>query len=831
MNVRPYAEAAWQYRRAGWVGVIPVGYGPRKKNPPIKGYTGWAGADPSGADVQAWVDGKEGAWNIGLHLPPGIVVPDVDAYNGGEESLQRLAAAVGYGLPATWSSTARGEHSPSRHRFYRATLPEGRVWRDHPGGDKSGIDALHVGHRYAVVWPSIHPGGDPYHWYDPDGEPYEDVPEPGWMTTLDPAWVEILSKPGEPLPGTAADDATTMAALGRFRSATGPDGSGRPCRIVGKLLRGELTRIEAAKDRESAGGLHNPGQLYALAALGLEGHAGVRVALSQHQAAYVQARMMYRGETEQFADADWWRMFRGAVGKWLTAAGGVTVDRCDCDGPASGPAAAATAAATAAGELAGVAVVVREPGGLDDQWAGVDLSAPPPPAELVPAGAAGGGSTDPDEAFWSARKVLWHVRQFATARYASPWAALGVVLARVVAATPPQVQLPNIVGGYGSLNLFTALVARPGGGKGAAEGVAEECLEIDPRRSGAMTNFPTYALGSGEGLAHMFMKRNKPSRSEPNPEAWQYNTSALVTIAEIDTMTALQNRQGSTLGGQLRQAAMGEQLGFFYVDKDKRMPVPKHSYRLCLVAGVQPKRAQALLDDAGGGTPQRFVWLPATLDPGTLPAPEDMPEEPEPLLWVAPAWPVAQVRAGMARTVMPLPPVAVEHTITLRRLHAEDQGDPLDGHVNFVRLKVAAALAILDGRAEVDEDDWALSGVVMARSAHTRQRIVDELAAERREANTAAAEAEAHKTIIVADRVDQKDRQQVAATIRNKLAKVAGSGDGWLARAVLRKSVAGKVREFFDPVLDGLASSGELEMREIEYHGRAGVEYRLAKRG
>ena len=322
---RPYADAALRYRRAGWAGVIPVGYGPRRKNPPIKGYTGWAGADPSGADIHTWTEGAEGSWNIGLHLPVGIIVPDVDAYNGGDKTLDRLVHTVGEPLPPTWSSTSKGEHSPSRHRFYQATLPAGRVWLDHPGGDKSGIDALHIGHRYAVVWPSIHPSGDGYFWYDPDGELWEDVPKPSELTQLGAAWIEVLSKPGEPLPGTAADDATANAVIRNFRH-------GQPCRRVVKVFRAEMARIEGAKDRESAGGLHNPGKLYLLAALGLEGHTGVRVALSQHQAAYTAARVQYRGESEQAAAADWWRMMCGAVGKWLTV-NGDPVERCDCELP------------------------------------------------------------------------------------------------------------------------------------------------------------------------------------------------------------------------------------------------------------------------------------------------------------------------------------------------------------------------------------------------------------------------------------------------------------------------------------------------------------------
>lgn len=390
MNSRPYADMAWRYRQAGWAGVIPVGYRPRRKNPPIKGYTGWAGLDPSPADMQTWMHGLEGDWNIGLHLPHGIVVVDVDAYNGGGRTLARLEAEVGHPLPPTWTSTARGQHDPSRHRFYRATLPEGRVWQDHPGGKTSGIDALHIGHRYAVVWPSLHPDHDLnalYHWYDPDGDLWEDVADPGGFTALDPAWVEALSKPGEPMPGTATDDATTLEAIGAFRRA---DDGQKACFVVRKAFQAEWQRIQGAHDRETAGGLHEPGALHHLVALGLEGHQGVRAALSRHQAAYTAARVEYRGDSESSAGGDWWRQVRGSVGKWLHQYG-QAVTECNCWKSPVGPAPGVQTTQITAPDT-GMPDAPDEPPWVDDG------SGPPGP----PADPDGLDAVDPAE-LWAAK--------------------------------------------------------------------------------------------------------------------------------------------------------------------------------------------------------------------------------------------------------------------------------------------------------------------------------------------------------------------------------------------------------------------------------------------
>lgn len=320
----PYAAAAWRYRDAGYAGIIPLGREPGQKSPPPYRYTGWAGIDPSGPDIQAWCDGPQGYRNIGWHLPRGYVGVDVDDYHGGGESLEKLARKVGTPLPATWTSTARGRDSITRHHFYRASLPEGRTWRDHPG---VGVDSLHVGHRYAMVWPSVNPdaGMAEVSWYDPDGELYEGVPDPAWFTSLNTTatagWIDELSQDGVPLEGIGASDSETTAVIGRFRLAPA-------CPRVTAQLDRERDRI--AKAAAGTGSLHEPGPLYTLVAYGIEGHAGVREALGVHQATYVKARSDGRGETEAVGDADWWRQVRGAVGKKLHATGGAITGMCRC---------------------------------------------------------------------------------------------------------------------------------------------------------------------------------------------------------------------------------------------------------------------------------------------------------------------------------------------------------------------------------------------------------------------------------------------------------------------------------------------------------------------
>lgn len=324
--VHPYADSAWTYKKAGWNGPIPIGNRVGQKSPPPTGYTGWAGKDPSGADIQAWADG-DGDRNIGLHLDLDMYVLDVDVYGekDGAAELEVLEAELGL-LPATFTNTARGAGSRSRQHFFRCTLPDGRVWKDHP---VPGTESLHTGHRYAVVNPSVNPdaGGARYRWYDPEGLPFDGIPRTEDITPLPELWMLAFSQEGAALEGSAADAAETHATLECFRKAPA-------CRRVTNLLQRELVRLA---DSQSGRSIHDAGKLHPLVCFGLEGHAGVREALTVHHDAYVAVRMKERAEAEGFASADWWRQVRGSVGKKLLSNGHVVLSGCDCDGTTPEP--------------------------------------------------------------------------------------------------------------------------------------------------------------------------------------------------------------------------------------------------------------------------------------------------------------------------------------------------------------------------------------------------------------------------------------------------------------------------------------------------------------
>lgn len=142
-------EAARQYAKHGWP-TVPLN--PNTKVLAAQGFTGRHEAVMTEQDWAAgYADGPthppgRGGWNIAVRLPDGVIALDVDAYHGGEETMQALVAELG-GLPETVVNRGR---RTGGHLFYR--VPAGTRLRNNAG---PGVDVLQHHHRYSVVWPSV----------------------------------------------------------------------------------------------------------------------------------------------------------------------------------------------------------------------------------------------------------------------------------------------------------------------------------------------------------------------------------------------------------------------------------------------------------------------------------------------------------------------------------------------------------------------------------------------------------------------------------------------------------------------------------------------------
>lgn len=310
-----------------------------------------------------------------------------------------------------------------------------------------------------------------------------------------------------------------------------------------------------------------------------------------------------------------------------------------------------------------------------------------------------------EDHFWHSRDSLKLIYDAALSKMCAPWAVLACTAARTLALIPPHITLPDIIGGEGSLNWFAAIVAKSGGGKGAANAVAAKLVPGDIMIRGA---------GSGEGMIEAYNRSAEPE---------DHITSVLFSVDEVDSIASMQARSGQTTMSVIRSGFSGETLGYSYRGRAKEK-VQAHTYRMTMIVSVQPERAGGLFADAAGGTPQRFMWFPG---------------RDKRIKVDRPAWPTDAT--GAPRTLPPIdtrtlpvngitiPPEA-ERLILQAREESNGGGndEALNGHALYCREKFAYALALFDGRTHIDSDDWKLSGIAASVSDWCRLRAQNTLA-------------------------------------------------------------------------------------------------------
>lgn len=393
---------------------------------------------------------------------------------------------------------------------------------------------------------------------------------------------------------------------------------------------------------------------------------------------------------------------------------------------------------------------------------------------------------DIEQDFWQSRDSLALIYQAALSRMASPWAVLACCAARVLCMIPPAITLPPIIGGPGSLNWFAAIAAKSGGGKGASMTVSDQ-LVVEP--------VIMHGIGSGEGMIECYRRSGEPE---------DMVTAVMFSVDEIDTLAAMRGRQGQTTMTILRQGFSGERLGFSYRGRQGEQ-VESHTYRMTLVAAVQPGRAGALFDDAAGGTPQRFQWFPGrdkriTADP--------------------PQWPTDSTGARMTLT-LPDPIELARHlghvkvpqivTDTVRQARAASMSgddDALDGHALFCREKFAYFLAVIDGRTEIDDDDWRLSGIAADVSEWCRGRVqagwLDEQGRQSRERGAMRA-VERDEQTIVEHMTAVKHLGRISAWIGKILA-----ANGAMSHAELHRRASSRDRPRLGQAITAAAEQGAI---------------------
>jgi DNA polymerase I-like protein with 3'-5' exonuclease and polymerase domains/phage/plasmid-associated DNA primase len=280
---RTYADHVVDYAQAGWPCILPVP--PGDKFPPPSGFTGAEGIDTDPLQLVAWA-GSHAHSSIALRMPDGVIGIDVDQYlkkgvqKHGAETLDALIAELGP-LPATWSSTARGDAGgPGVSRVMLFQVPAQRYTPNLTAGGTGDIEIIQRHHRYIVVAPSVNPEtGTVYRWYDPQGQPSDKVPGPMDLAVLPPAWVNHLREGATAAGPASADHYTGAQLLDQL------EGDWRPeCAHItnSRLLAiDEVTRAEAGSRHDSM-----TASVHGVILAAASGHQGVAWSIAELRTAW-----------------------------------------------------------------------------------------------------------------------------------------------------------------------------------------------------------------------------------------------------------------------------------------------------------------------------------------------------------------------------------------------------------------------------------------------------------------------------------------------------------------------------------------------------------------
>lgn len=412
---------------------------------------------------------------------------------------------------------------------------------------------------------------------------------------------------------------------------------------------------------------------------------------------------------------------------------------------------------------------------------------------------------------WDARLELAHIRQAAWSRGRSPDAVLAATLARLVADTRHTVRLPAIVGAPVGLTILAALAGPPGTGKSTAARIASELVPaqlLPPECDGVPP-------GSGEGFIELLFDNVR----EPDPENEgklrnahrQTRHNAYVYVDEGEVLAKLAGRQsGSTLLPNLRTAFTSGVLGQANASQDRKRIVPAGQAVYGVVLGIQPELAGPLFDEAGAGTPQRILWASTTAPtpppgerpdwPGTLPRPKVPAEE-----WASheKTGPYTWHEVGLPDAIA----LEVAERDHERQLHG---ADALDEHQDLIQLKVSAALALLEGRLDLEADDWELAARIVATSKAVRAGLADHLQAVAAEREQAAARRLARRQV---EAVARSAEWHTVDTALHLAHKVRREPDRY-SPSELRRSVSVKRRDVFEDALEHAIGEGWIVERE-----------------
>jgi len=419
----------------------------------------------------------------------------------------------------------------------------------------------------------------------------------------------------------------------------------------------------------------------------------------------------------------------------------------------------------------------------------------------------------------------------AESRLVSDWTLLGGALGQASLATPYTWRIPAIRQGDASLNQLIINAGASGTGKGAAKEIVVEwpsksiieCdLEAGEQRLADVLTPLTVA--SGEAFGALFVETQQipdPTKSKGTISATVHiRQAAWVDFDEVDQVAAIGGRQGSTLTLEIRKGWSGNGIGTITKVKANRASAPAHSYRLLVTVAAQPLRAGPLFAEEAGGTLQRCLWFDA--EPPRVDEHDLVDEDDDGDDIASPPMRVTLPDFGSGDQVRYFD-VDTSVRREVRRDYRLRRWEGADSHRNLVKLKAAAAFAVLHGSTRISAEVWDVAEAIMFHSTTTRESVKAALRDEqRREASGRAIAASA------AQITSEAYRETRIETVEKAIVKfLRKHPDSQPTARGIRKSIGPRDRPLADAALAGLVEAGTVEVAG-QSHNRTDT-YRLAR--
>ena len=718
-------------RRLRGLGYEPFQLPPGKKAPPPEGVTGYDGR----ALTDEQIGEVEPGANLGIRLPDGVVGIDVDAYAHGLKTIDGLTADLG-GLPSTWA-THSGRGDGSRISLFRVPVGTELI------SGLLGVQFIQWFHRYAIVWPSVHPEGRRYGWLDPSGEVTDERPDIADLADLPWSWMDRLRVVRATGSMGSATREEVRDFIGTYTKAERPD-----------MLRGVETMLNRATGKGS-----------------------------RHDTLVRQACLVAReSKAGCYSAAAGFELLT----QWFDTVMGS--DRLDVRGHEVGSAICwAIAQAAATPEVLRKEIEQRNPDPIrvrDSLVTGAadsESSNASGPSDLV----VDLPPSLPSE-FWTARPWLTHVRDAAWSRSLSPDAVLGAVLARHSALVPTCYGVPPMVGSRATLDVLVVIVGTSSSGKSSANNVSKELVPHTLEKA-IRWDMPN---PSGEGLIDAVYSETTGENGKRNREFG----SVHFIVDEVSTLLAQASRNGSTVTSVMASAWSGATLGNANASKERRRIVEAGSARFAGLVGAQIRPAAGLLSEdlIAMGFTGRLLFVSAH-DPSI---PDEEPIWPGPL----DLSPMPKITHDAADLVYP--PSVVREVKAARKAATRGQvaEDTVTGHDRLNRIKIAGLLSLAEERRAVSADDWALAGIAVETSVQIRTLIkrisVNESRSENRRRGVVAAERQ-DATEEHLDAIHQRKVSETAVRIVD-----LANRHGVMPRSDMRRRITPNRRRLVDQAID-----------------------------